>query len=197
MVNLIARLGGQRFVLVDPDDVEDENVAPGWFLSDEVGEKKVAVIQHKLTAFYDVIVGRAISERFHHQRIPSDVVIVCTDDMASRKTCWRQRHYLDPWRMWVDLRMGFDQCSLYCVVCGNVEYEADYERSLELPQADLPCGQKATAALTVGMLPGMLGTVLYRTANGWPPPKHLFYKMREAWWTCVEPRTSAPNVCAD
>lgn len=200
LANLVARLGGRRFALFDPDEVAEENVAPGWFLPNEIGYKKVEVIQTALDCRFGII-SRAANEKFSGQLCVSDVVLVCTDSMDSRRAAWENRGSLAGWQLWVDCRMGCDQCSVYTVYrppgyetqpskeyATWQSYVSSYEAVLDLPDAPLPCGMKATAALTVGMLPGLVGTVLYRVCNGRLPPLHLFYKMADAFLTCVEPK---------
>jgi len=199
LANLIARLGGEHFILFDPDEVAEENIAPGWFRLEDVGRMKVDAVALRLeelgvqNAFLD-----PRDYPYKNQLVEANVVIVATDKMDSRRRVWRNRDRFEGWRLWIDCRMGGDQASVY--VSLNPAHTVDwpeqdkiymgflssYDASLQLPDTPLPCGMKATAALTVGMIPGMVGLVLHRTANFKLPPKHMFFKMDEAWWTVVE-----------
>jgi hypothetical protein len=214
VANLLARLGGQRFTLFDPDDVAEPNIAPGWFTLDSLRAdedapemtKKVRVIQTQLHQGFGVELDniQIYSERYQSQPVEGvDVVFSATDSMQARRQTWRSRARFGDWRLWVDARMGGDQCSLYVAlnpllpamleaeqrdafIRTSMDYFSNYEASLDLPNTALPCGLKATASLTTGMIPGMVGSVLYRFVNGQLPPKHLFYQMGTSWWTCVE-----------
>lgn len=197
-VNLVARLGAQHLTLFDPDTVQPENIAPGFFTVQDIEDEKPFSVMNAIDSNLDLAQHiNAQPYEYMGQEIASDVVIISTDSMISRRDAWGWQERLGPWRLWIDCRMGGDQASLYVVYRPDErdhpdarkvyrEYLRDYEKSLRLPDTPLPCGLKSTAALTVGMIPGMIGTVLYRAVWGQLPPKHLFYKMSAAWWTVVE-----------
>jgi hypothetical protein len=205
VANLLARLGAQHFTLFDPDDVAEPNIAPGWFHLGDHEIPKVYVVKERLMLELGVPEGNIDTSiaRFKNQPTlaASPIVVIATDSMSSRRAAWHNRARLNEWRLWIDCRMGGDQCSIYTSLNPALEaarqnddvqqiclgYLSCYEQSLQLPDTPLPCGMKSTAALTVGMIPAMVGLVLYRMVNLILPPKHLFYQMGSAWWTAVEP----------
>ena len=183
VVNLLARIGIRKFTLYDNDVVESPNVPPTWFRLKDVGLSKVEALKLQLLENFGITTVSARDMFYNVQGGTFDVVICCTDNIVSRVRAFDDNRL--HWKLWIDARMGGDQCSVYCITRpGPQEAEEKYEKTLQRPDTDLPCGMKSTAALTTGIIPGFIGTCLYRYYGlGQQPPYEMFFKMGDLWMT--------------
>jgi hypothetical protein len=166
--------GITSIVLVDPDVVGGENIAPGWFLQDQVGVPKVDALTAQaemlgvngrgirtfamdLAGFADLVSQRPIP--------PFDMVVVATDNLATRTDA-----AILLWELcqgvWFDARMGGTAAETYIVPAGGDEPPEWYRQTLGHSVADLPCGEKATAPVTKGIIPARFGRVVAMMVRG-------------------------------
>jgi hypothetical protein len=178
LVHMMASMGVSNISVLDFDAVHEENVAPGWFSIQNLGNAKVDAI--RLTAFewygleVDAIFGRI------EDYIPDkewDIVMVSTDSLQSRKLAYQKLAGSTRW--WVDARMGATGIEVFAFQ-PNSDLDEQYRPSLEFVAEPLPCGQKATAPLTKGIIPGLVGQVVFDiVTEGNVPPFYQTYDMRQ------------------
>lgn len=170
----LAKMGVQRFEVWDNDDVGEENVYPGGFTMSSVGVPKVSALSNWIYGalwsneggtYSDVIPGVEfvdVRQRFNEHSEPRstmyDVVIASPDTMEARRTLWRRFEELGiRWRLWIDARMGGSTASVFSIMYNDDNAIMTYNGTeLEGPSVPLPCGEKATAMITVGFIPGMI-----------------------------------------
>ena len=176
LFHTLISLGAREIKIFDHDRVEEENLAPGWFFHESLGlYKPDALLAQAQWTFNDDFPGIVpVAQKYSDQIIDPDILFITVDSIVVRRTIWENRTFTPKW--WIDGRMGWDQCSAWCIDPSNPEDCDWYEKNLEGRDEPMPCGEKATAFLTKGIAQGFLGTMLYRIANKWPVPHNLFWK---------------------
>ena len=173
-LHLAVSTGFERITIVDPDFVAEENLAPAYFSRLALSLPKVEALDNDMYDRYGVMIN-AIQSRLEDadllQQESFDIVIISTDTIESRQDIWTHfaKHLCHG--LWIDARMGGVLATVYAVEMDDPSALADYTEELSIStNGTLPCGMKATAPLTKGWIPGMIGTVLYNAANGAKPP---------------------------
>jgi hypothetical protein len=156
-------MGVQNFEMWDDDVVAEENLFPGGFFDNDLGEQKVDVSFNDLRYALDVPRDNIfpISRRFTPDEMPVrfeyDIVLTCPDTLKARREHWERFHELEiDWRLWIDARMGGATASVFSVLDSDEDAKLTYNTELEGGEVELPCGEKATSMLTVGFIPGMI-----------------------------------------
>ena len=173
--HLFASMGVTDLTLIDPDEVAEENIHPGFFTSEHIGTEKVYALAHDLehygTQIRTLVASVNMASPFL-QGDPFDIVLVGTDSLHSRQEAWDVLHDKTQW--WMDGRMGGPGCDLYVLRVDDTEKAIEYERTLRSPEGHLPCGMKATAFITKGYLMGMIGDALRDIVNREPVVPYRF-----------------------
>ena len=179
----LARMGVRHFTLYDPDTVAAENVYPSGFGIADVGFLKVRVAKQQMQQQLGHYPGdsdiQAREQRYIDQPGETDIVIIGTDTMSSRRTAWEQNQ-LD-WKLWIDGRMGADRCEIYTATRGGDN--SYYEHRLTVGESPLACGEKATAPLTTGIIPGLISSIVFQWINGKPIPREYFFSMGDSFFS--------------
>lgn len=170
VAEVLARIGVRHFTLYDGDVVEAENVYPGAFWMDQVGEAKASAVEENLhlmgVDYEDVELRDYFNPRDEHNH--HDIWIVGTDTMESRREVWYALDRGEPlFDTYIDARMGGAGFEIYRVAASDFESRRQY-RDFSLDNVrtqELPCGQKATAYLT-RMIAGMVGEIVRAHTNG-------------------------------
>lgn len=99
----LAAVGVRRFLLIDPDQVDESNLASQGFRTSDLGEGKVHAVADFLGGYDPMIAVETIEDRWRPKHRVSDVVFACVDSIRDRATIWkalgRQCRY------WADARM--------------------------------------------------------------------------------------------
>lgn len=166
----LASMGVKQITLYDPDLVGIENVAPGFFTvaQAESGIPKVEAVRENIIHFLGNNAASEIKmvfEPFADQEEEVDIVIIGTDTAASRKAAYFKR--AARYRYWIDMRMGGYTVQVYSFAADNDRRRQEYERSLlQLEENEAPCGEKSTAGITKGVIPGLLFNLIVPILNG-------------------------------
>jgi len=173
VTSMLVKMGATKVTVHDPQRVSTENVGPSLYGMNNVNELKVECLRGLLLTETGVEIT-AIPRLYRIEPLESEVVIVTIDSMEGRRRIWDSHRI--KWKLWVDARMGFDQCGVY--VCNAYDdHSVDlYVKSILRQGAALPCGQKATAFISGGLVVGLVGTIIARYLRGLSVPTELFYK---------------------
>jgi len=172
MTNTLVRMGAESILLQDFDTVKEENVAPSFFSTRDVKAPKTHAVRDRIYSDFGFYIN--ISEEAYSRQIRDvDIVIITVDSLNMRRTIWNNHRIT--YRLWIDARMGFDQVGVYSHLFGAPV--DTYELTLSRPGEPLPCGQKATAPLSIGLVPGLVGTVVMRYLRELPIPSEIFAKV--------------------
>jgi hypothetical protein len=191
--HLLASMGIGDVWLFDPDEINEENLYPGFFSQRDIGEGKGMAVSESIHRRYGLtyaVSGSPFEERIGAGTLEEwDVVIIATDTLESRQDIWVDYANEICNHVWVDARMGGTLATVYAIEMADPNAVAEYRAELADGRAgELPCGMKATAPLTKGFITGMIGQVLYCIANGQTPPfmqrydlgHHLYIAQDEA-----------------
>jgi molybdopterin/thiamine biosynthesis adenylyltransferase len=184
-INVMARMGVSHITVYDDDEVSEPNIAPGYFIAQDLGGfPKVQIVASSIIDAGFEVEFETHQEKFGGATFGSyNVVLVATDTMQSRRAIWGNPNL--HWEHFIDARMGGDQCSVYYVNKETGHGLEEYETAVQYEQQGMECGEKATAFLTAGIIPGFIGTVLFHLANGTVPPQHMWFKAAVPFFTIV------------
>lgn len=163
--------------LYDFDRVAAENLAPARFAAKSVGELKVYAIREGIQE--ELGVDTVVPYPVPYERSEEgeyDIVIACPDKMDVRRDVWDNPNLR--WNWLIDGRMGGDQAEVYVIGPGRDGPGSRlYKDMIIIEDTELECGEKATAPVSAGMIPGFIGSAVANIANGQPPPIHMFFSM--------------------
>lgn len=161
---------GVQVSFLDFDRVGLENLYPSFYGWEDEGKRKVLALEDRLQDMLrcdPIGIIHAIED--WNPRTNYTLALLCTDNLETRRVGWDKLFDRVEWL--IDARVGGWQASVYAIPADNEQARAlHYSRELDQPNTDLPCGMKATAPLTKGWIPGMLGQVVVDINNGKKPP---------------------------
>ena len=194
ITNVIARMGARQITLYDPDILSEENIAPSFASKYNVGYSKTGPVQAMLSDQLGIRIN-TYEHAFFRQQHDADVVITAVESMNVRRSIW-QSHRIN-YKLWIDARMGNDQAGVYTHLFGAPTEV--YELTLSRPGEELACGQKATAPISVGLVPGFAGTIVMRYLNNLPIPSEIFVKvlMEDMFMSFGKPHVLQEGFCAE
>lgn len=181
----LAAIGVQNLILIDPDVVAVENVAPGCFSLEDVDEMeprlKVDVVGERLKRWYrHVNVTRVPDdvEKVDLNMLPGfDIGLALTDTIASRRAFWEMtgESVIQEPALWVDARMGDDGYDVITFRLDDETAVARYNKhEIQQKEIPLPCGRRGTAFVTQGIVPYLVGA----TVTNWQKGDRLPYVYR-------------------
>lgn len=166
---VLASMGLTDITVYDPEVVGPENIAPQFYKWSQIGQYKVEALDNNIFDFTGAEIKKA-REVYKAQKANARIVLVGVDHIAIRKRIWQQ-HRIEGWEFWLDGRMGGPGCEFYSIWKGNSDHVALYnDKFLGYAHSEQPCGLKATAGLTKGLIQGMLWHSLYKIFNHQLPP---------------------------
>jgi len=149
----LAKMGFNRMILIDPDNVEKQNIGCQLYGTEHLGKPKVEALQEIIT-MQTASNCTLIPEKYEIST-PRGIVIACVDNMEVRRkifvSCQEQGHTVP---LFIDCRIGGEVLLLYVI---NPESAAAQEWYLEnwYPDneaSDQPCTGQNIAY--VGMFAG-------------------------------------------
>ena len=169
VAHILFSTGFTNLTLFDGGDVAAENIAPQFFTTDQIGLNKAMALKQRLAHIFseeDAGSITAVEDNFRRRHLidEADIVIVGTDSMESRRSIWGSEGNITGWQWWIDARMGGTQYKVLTVGNNRLSREA-YATSLIPESTPLPCGEKATAFITKGLLPGLIGGIVYNLTS--------------------------------
>ena len=183
----LASTGVTKIMVYDHDTVSEENIAPQFYGEYQIGKPKVEALANNIYDFIGLDIGWVNKKYEGQQHSNANLIISAVDGMARKRAMWNYRTRGVPnWEWWIDTRMGATQASVICV---GREYLDQYLPYLEWKEADdLPCGEKATAPLTKGIIPGLVGKCIWDISHEFIPPLWQSYDMASGFFINVAPK---------
>lgn len=174
LVSLGAGSGpGGKIIIYDPDIVSEENLWPQYFHEAHIGMPKVEALAQNLKSQFGAGQSLEIVAKqgkfFGNGEDRVDVVIFGVDSLKMRSIIWKGmvRSQMQ-WRLLVDGRMGGRGATIVFLQSTDgeaIRYYDKYMLPTNVPN-DLLCGEKATAYLTKGLLPGIISGGIAQWLNG-------------------------------
>jgi molybdopterin/thiamine biosynthesis adenylyltransferase len=102
LVEQLARVGVQYFILIDPDTVEEPNLSRTVFLRDDIGRKKTEALRRRVLAINPN--ARVITEEMQYELVPREmmrryinsatIVVAATDTMRTQYAINRDAYFV-------------------------------------------------------------------------------------------------------
>lgn len=175
-VYMAASMGFEHITVYEPDTIEPANYAPQFYGESHLYERKATELRFEIHNKLGILI-KAFPELYARQSETARIVLCAVDSMPARRRIWKQ-HRIKGAEWWLDGRMGGTIWSLYCVNLRDSRQVACYEKTLDMPNGEIPCGEKATAFLTKGVIPGDIGVCLYHIVTDGQP---FFYTTYDAF----------------
>lgn len=159
---LLTRTGDHKIMLMDPDIVEDSNLAGQFYTESDIGKTKVGAVSNHV----DTMSGKKpnlfyTTDRYLPDSPVSPIMVSCFDNMQAREDMFRNWEKQDNPKLFIDGRMNAEAFQLFAVTPKNtLRYDDHLYDDAKVP--DLPCSFKATSH-TAAMLAGKMVAVL----NNW------------------------------
>jgi molybdopterin/thiamine biosynthesis adenylyltransferase len=164
--------------LYDHDKVAEENIAPARFKRGQIGTEKVFAVRDGIEEELGVHTVIPYPMKFEDDGGEYDIVIVCPDSMGVRRDAWFNEDL--KWGWWIDGRMGGARAEVYVIGPGrDGPGHKLYKTTIEFSDSQLECGEKATAPICKGLLPGWIGAAVANIVNGGRPQPSILYDMSE------------------
>ena len=160
LVLTLAKMGIPKFVLIDPDTVEDYNIPNQLFRLSDIGRPKVIAAKEVIEAFTGAEVV-AIQEKFDGSQKLEGIVISGVDWMTVRKMIWESLRFNPLVPLYVEGRMASELLRIYTLNPTDPNAVTAYEATLysdeEAQQA--PCTAKSiiyTVMVSAGLMAGQV-----------------------------------------
>lgn len=142
----LAQIGAGRFMLIDPDTIEELNVGPQGHWPADIGKPKVeAVARDMLLINPDMESCQTIQDIYKPGQLTEETIIMaCVDSMAARKEIFEAE--AEHFNFFCDGRMGAEICRIMTADSANKVSMDCYAKSLYTDKAALsePCTAKST-----------------------------------------------------
>jgi molybdopterin/thiamine biosynthesis adenylyltransferase len=141
----LAKMGIDRFHLVDPDTVEFVNIPTQLLRHSDVGKPKVESVANIMKQLSDTVSGTMAMERIdENNTLREDIIISSVDSIDARKAIWEAVLKSES-RWYLEARMGAEVFQLYTVNTGDPDWYSGHLSTLQDDEiADDPCTAKAT-----------------------------------------------------
>ena len=146
MIQGLAMMGWKAVVGYDSDSVSSHNLSSTCYPIKEVGLAKRESAERLFKRYSEDWQKFVPMENFGMNHTPENMMIVCTDDMESRRMVYEKWVELPNPRFFIDLRMGATSVELSTVTPSNDYYLKDWIPTSAVEPA--PCSMKHTVFAT-------------------------------------------------
>lgn len=126
----LARMGMEKFVLYDPDIIEEHNIANQYFEKEDLGKLKVTALTDKILGIEEKAEVTINTRKYGEDDKDGEeyITIVCIDNMEGRKEIYNKKK--GAIGILIDGRMGGQNGQVHCLRTENREACKNYEQSL-------------------------------------------------------------------
>lgn len=158
----ITKLGVEDVRVFDEDSVSEHNVSGQFYRVGDVNQFKVQALSNIVKEFNGVDIKGTIG--YYKDQPLSEVVIVATDSMESRKLVWKQVKKQGVTRFLIDSRMGGQVGLVYRINPDNKDDVKFYEETLHSDEEaeQVPCTER-TIVDNVMFIAGLISRTLRST----------------------------------
>ena len=185
----LARLNPKKLFLIDPDVVEEVNLAGQAFFNNHVGMKKVDAVAEVLYSWagYKKIV--AIPTLLTEGTDFGEITITGFDNMAARKTAFTNFMQSPAAKLLIDARMSVDTIQIFTLLKEDTEFLDIYRNKWlfsENMAQTVPCSMKQTS-YTGSILGGLVVNIIinYISSSFKAFPKQIMYNTNNMLYETV------------
>jgi len=146
MIQGLAMMGWSKVIGYDSDSIESHNLSTTCYPLDEVGNRKVDSAEDLFKRYSEDWQKFVPNNNFGMNHVPEPKMIVCTDDMESRRMVYEKWVKLSNAHFFIDMRMGATSVELSTVTPGNDNYIENWIPTHAIDPA--PCSMKHTVFAT-------------------------------------------------
>jgi len=140
----LAKMGIESIKVTDFDKVEEHNIPNQFYREEDIGFSKVDALQDIIVRFTGTsieIEEKKIDEDYQFDLNLDTIIIVCVDNIETRKLIYKKIKEFPV--ILIDTRLGGEGYQIYSIGLTNQADKDFYEKVLDKPTKDAPCGQKA------------------------------------------------------
>tara|TARA_B100000131_G_scaffold291561_1_gene305249 strand:+ start:1457 stop:2221 length:765 start_codon:yes stop_codon:yes gene_type:complete len=146
LIQGLAMMGWHKVIGYDSDVIEDHNLSTTCYPLDETGNAKKDSAQGLFSAYSEDWQEFVPKDNFTMNDTATPKMVVCTDDMESRRMVYNKWLKCDNPHFFIDMRMGATSVELVTVTFGNDNYLETWVPTHTIPPA--PCSMKHTVFAT-------------------------------------------------
>ena len=146
LVQGLAMMGWHKVIGYDGDIIEDHNLSTTCYPLDETGNAKKDSAQGLFQRYNEDWQEFVPKDNFEINDKPTPKMVVCTDDMESRRMVYNKWLRQDNPHFFIDMRMGATSVELVTVTPYNDKYLDTWVPTHTIPPA--PCSMKHTVFAT-------------------------------------------------
>jgi len=176
----LSKLGFKDFILYDGDRIETHNLSNQYYTKEDIGRAKVNALKDIIEKFspYRKVNVLVKNEYYNNQNLLNDIVIVCTDNIESRRLVyskWKESLFS---KFLIDARMGGELMHIYTISKHSPEkHIKDYENSLKIENQPLPCTAR-TIVYNISVIGGLIGNIVKKICNNEEYPYHIMFHLK-------------------
>jgi len=174
----LAKMGFKNIQIIDFDKVEEHNIPNQFYRVDDKDSLKTDALGEIIKDFSGTEVkkiNQKIEEDFEFEIGLNSVLVVCVDNMEVRKLIYKKVKEMPI--ILLDTRFGSEGFSIHTVDLTDEEEREKYEKSLERPVVDTPCGMKGVI-YTILSLAAETCNILKKLDQNEPYPTILRREMK-------------------
>lgn len=147
LIQGLAMMGWHKVIGYDSDVIEDHNLSTTCYPLDETGNAKKDSAQGLFSAYSENWQEFVPKDNFTINDKVTPKMIVCTDDMESRRMVFNKWSKSDNPHFFIDMRMGATSVEMVTCTPSNIEvYDKHWVPTHTIPPA--PCSMKHTVFAT-------------------------------------------------
>lgn len=156
----LSKMGIKHLEVWDDDDIELVNIPSQFYRKDSIGQKKVDALNSMISQFNpDTKITKQVKSYWGH-KLPGEIIITTTDDMASRKDAFDEACRKGAW--FIDARMGAELAIVYKI---NTRLQEDKDYYMEHWYDDDEADELPCTARTIIYNVLMLASLVCRTVK--------------------------------
>ena len=125
---VLSKMGIANLELYDGDTIEEHNIPNQFYKLKQIKKRKTEALKEIIKEFSDIKNVEVFGKVDKKTILASDVVIVCTDSMKSRKLAYNQSKKLSNYL--IDARMNGHTYRIYTVDLQDKNERKEYEKTL-------------------------------------------------------------------
>ena len=146
LIQGLAMMGWHKVIGYDSDVIEDHNLSTTCYPLDEIGNAKKDSAQGLFQRYSEDWQEFVPKDNFTPDDKVTPKMVVCTDDMESRRMVYNKWSQQANPHFFIDMRMGATSVELVTVTFGNDNYLETWVPTHTIPPA--PCSMKHTVFAT-------------------------------------------------
>lgn len=178
----LARLNFNKMTLIDPDTIEEVNMAGQFYSNYDIGVYKVEALRYSIYSHSNTNFVTSLTERADSNTYIEPICICGLDNMESRKVVfynWRDRYQGNVYKtnndlnqrfgLFIDARLSAEQLQIFAININDQQAIERYEKEWLFSQEEgesIVCSYKQTS-YCAGIIGGLITNMLINHMTNW------------------------------